>query len=366
MSPIGPASTAYQFLNSYDLAGDVTCTNNGVGAFTGTINCGNYGAATNSITAAYGYDSAARLTTLTAGTPCASGTCAPFAQTQIYSATSYGPVGILAASYGNGLNLTHYYDNRMVVMDHEIFNASDTFGWATVSITGTEQTGDSGWVSVTAGGVSMKTSYGTGSTPVTLAQALMGIINQTQASLVQAAICTSTSCPAVSPSLLAQTIRVQAFQPGTTGDMTVSAISTDAGSTSPSFTATASGTVLQNGAGSTAYYYKLQYAPNGNIASSADLYNGTANYGYDTLNRLISSHRTGEGPINGVAYQYQCWSYDGFGNRLSEVDQNVACPGQAPGASNNSGLTTYTVGNHVISTTTNSADPIRTTLPVTS
>ena len=41
-----------------------------------------------------------------------------------------------------------------------------------------------------------------------------------------------------------------------------------------------------------------------------------------------------EGAINGVSYEYQCWGYDGFGNRIFELENvSTACPSPAPTAS---------------------------------
>jgi RHS repeat-associated protein len=352
--PYAPNSLGYRFLYGYDLAGNLTCANNGLASVVSSSTCANYTPITSSITASYSYDSAGRLSNVMAGTPCTSGICTPFALTTLYSATNYGPSGILNANYGDGLDLTRVYDSRGRVVDHEVYSSSDAFGWATVTISGAEQTGDSGTVSVTAGGIKMSTPYGATSTAASIATALAEAINATDKSPVTAVINPVGSA----------TIRLTAFQPGSGGDVALSAISTDSGSSSSSFATSTSGTVLSGGGSGTesdAYYYRLTYGPNGNISNAIDMYNSTVSYGYDTLNRLISA--TG----NQATYPYQCWSYDGFGNRYFELDMtsanHVACP--AANASAGSGFTaplnaqylwaTYNSSNQVTGTAVNGA-----------
>ncbi len=203
------------------------------------------------------------------------------------------------------------------MVDHEVYPTTDTFGWATVSISETGKPGDSGTVSVTVNGLTMSTPYGANSTSNTIAVSLADVINSTAGSAVTAAVNPAGS----------STVRLTAFQPGSAGDVSLSAFATDAGSSSPSFTVAKSGTVLTGGgtgAELQAYYYKLSYTANGNIADANDRYTGNWTYGYDTLNRLTSSLG------NGATYPYQCWSYDGFGNRWFELDMtstnHVTCP----------------------------------------
>lgn len=329
---------------TYDLAGDLTSVVDNL----------------TNITSSYTYDNARRLNTLTASTPCTIPTCLP---APLYTANSYGPAGIVSATYGNNLNLARYYDNRMRVIDNEVFPSSDTFGWATVQISGTEQAGDSGTVTVTVGGVAMSTHYGATSTPASIAQSLVNVINQTQNTPVQASICTNQSCPTGATWAW---IRLDAIMAGTSGDTSVSAISTDAGSSSSSFTATASGTVLTGGSGTLAYYYRLQHSAVGNVKSSVDMYNGNGTYSYDSLNRLTADLKANEQKINGIYYAYQCWGYDSFGNRTFELDnQTAACPSSPPAPSSVSTYsypvgssylwTTYDTNNRITGTTVNAA-----------
>ena len=49
----------------------------------------------------------------------------------------------------------------------------------------------------------------------------------------------------------------------------------------------------------------------GNIQAYTDSVNGTWSFGYDNLNRLVSSNQT---PVASTAAQAGCWSYDSFGN----------------------------------------------------
>jgi RHS repeat-associated protein len=61
----------------------------------------------------------------------------------------------------------------------------------------------------------------------------------------------------------------------------------------------------------TQYSFALGYAPNGNVSSSSDSVNGNWSYLYDNLNRLIAA---------GSAFQNSlAWSYDSFGNMLSQT-----------------------------------------------
>ena len=60
----------------------------------------------------------------------------------------------------------------------------------------------------------------------------------------------------------------------------------------------------------------LGYAPNGNLLIVSDIVMGQWNYGYDNLNRLKSATNS-NGPY---ADQTSSWTYDAFGNRLSEIN----------------------------------------------
>jgi len=130
---------------------------------------------------------------------------------------------------------------------------------------------------------------------------------------------------------------------GSSGDLALTALSAKGGSSSSlSFTVTESGALLAGGNGTDAYEYKLGYLANGNIASSSDWYAGSWVYSYDTLNRVTSS--LAGSPlllVNGTKFTDQCWTYDDFGNRTGEIDQNANCPGNLSNSPNYSTWATY-------------------------
>ncbi|WP_190273715.1 RHS repeat-associated core domain-containing protein [Granulicella mallensis] len=65
------------------------------------------------------YDSAGRLSLVT-------GYQQPASPSNLFKATSYGPVGLLESSLGNGLNETRSYDNRMRQTSYNALNAAPT------------------------------------------------------------------------------------------------------------------------------------------------------------------------------------------------------------------------------------------------
>ena len=94
---------------------------------------------------------------------------------------------------------------------------------------------------------------------------------------------------------------------------------------------------IANGSGS-------GYQPNGNVQNLSDSVMGNWTYGYDSLNRLIS------GTVSGEAYSGEstCWSYDSFGNRLSQSVSSTAC-GSNPSSTF---AATYSAANQISSVTT--------------
>ena len=327
--PFGSScANQYVFNYVYDLAGDLTSSANVFASVS------------------YSYDSASRLNGVTGynNNGCRTPPCSTDA---VYTASQFGPVGVLGGSYGNNLfNFSRLYDNRTRIVDSEVYPNTDAFGSGTVTISGTLASGDTGTVSLTVGGVAVSVPYGSGNnnTAEMIAQALATAISQAKLTPVTAKVTTSTSTPA--------TIQLNAILAGTTGNVALSIISTDANSSSTSsFTVTKSGNTLALGTGKQAYYYQLSYNSNGNLYSSNDMYNSGFTYGYDTLNRLIASAGNGSTlQINGTNYTNQCWTYDAFGNRMSELDQKGGCPGQAPSASNYSVWATYNANNQVTGT----------------
>ncbi|WP_263408413.1 RHS repeat-associated core domain-containing protein [Terriglobus tenax] len=76
--------------------------------------------------------------------------------------------------------------------------------------------------------------------------------------------------------------------------------------------------------GTSMYWYSITdssnnsgYAANGNVVAYNDAVMGQWNFGYDSLNRLTSGNAQ-TGPVPSQVGQYFCWSYDSFGNRLSQ------------------------------------------------
>lgn len=68
------------------------------------------------------------------------------------------------------------------------------------------------------------------------------------------------------------------------------------------------------------------YQANGNLQNVADSVMGTWTYTYDTLNRLIKG-TSASGVYSG---RYLCWSYDTFGNRLSQSVSTTSCSANPP------------------------------------
>ena len=331
----------YWFLYSYDLAGDLTCTNNGFATDTSTSTCASYTALANSISTTYTYDAAQRLSTLTSGNYCASPPCSPFAQTALYTATNYGPAGILGATYGNGLQLSQAYDQRMRVVDHQIYSPSETQASGSITVSGALTSGDTGTVKITLGGVELSVPYGatTYSTQTAIADEFITLINQSPEVI---ATCPNTPCWAkvtagtATTSSSGVTIPLTAILEGSTGNVAITESVTDSISVdTPSFSMAESGSALTGGSGSDAYYYQLAYKANGNINSSNDSLNSYYQYEYDTLNRVTEAAGNAQGlVINGTAYDVECWTYDAFGNRLQEAVQSPSCTTQTPGPSN--------------------------------
>ena len=83
----------------------------------------------------------------------------------------------------------------------------------------------------------------------------------------------------------------------------------------------------------------LGYAPNGNLLLVNDSVIGNWTYGYDNLNRLVSGFAS-SGPYHDTN---SAWTYDGFGNRTSEISP----------ISNSSA--TYTYGSNQVASSTTSA-----------
>jgi RHS repeat-associated protein len=81
----------------------------------------------------------------------------------------------------------------------------------------------------------------------------------------------------------------------------------------------------------TVYSFAGSYDGVSNLASYTDSVMGSWNFSYDTLNRLVSSQNTAVSSATPqFAGNYGCWSYDGFGNRLSQAMSTTACGSSPP------------------------------------
>ncbi|AEU36103.1 RHS repeat-associated core domain protein [Granulicella mallensis MP5ACTX8] len=101
---------------TYDLAGNLTSYDHGTDV------------ARNAYYGGHGlsYDSAGRLNLVT-------GYQQPASPSNLFKATSYGPVGLLESSLGNGLNETRSYDNRMRQTSYNALNAAPTSSPSTLT-----------------------------------------------------------------------------------------------------------------------------------------------------------------------------------------------------------------------------------------
>jgi RHS repeat-associated protein len=357
---ISETQSGYNLTNSYDLAGHQTSRGNN---------------ATN-ITLGYGYDSAGRLSGITSNLISYGASTYP---STLYSVSGYSPVGISQATYGGDpnntgfFNLFRYYDNRERVVDNEVYSNNDGFGTASVTIAGSVIPGDTGKVTVTAG-LTKSYSFGANDTVSSIASQIAYEFNQDGQSVVTATVGNTSSGTSGSGVCVAgvvpgstkpcAVITLKAIQLGIYGNVALAATEADANTTSPSFVATASGLALSGGTGSpqgpvSAYVYTLSYDQANNVRRSADPYNGSWFYSYDTLNRLKNSsyyNYEGSGVVvstgpNPGTYVYQCWAYDGFGNRTNELYTNSPCPVTLTNA-NSSNWATFNTSNQISGSTT--------------
>jgi len=337
-TPFSPIGAAFTLTSSYDRAGH-------------QISRGN---TATGITIGYVFDTAGRLNGITSNLASYGASTYP---TNLYSVLKYSPAGIESAKYagawnGDGyFNLYRYYDSRMRVLDNEIYPTSTaSFGTASVTITGAVTPGDTGIVSVKVSNVAYGVHFGVGSTASSIASQIaydfnhfvqspvtVVVSNNSPTGMTGAGLCVGgLASDGVTPCAV---LTLTAVQLGQYGNLPLIAMETDANTTSPSFTTTASGLALSGGIGSpqgqnTAYVYSLNYDQVGNVVRAADPLVGSWTYTYDHLNRLsTASHYGYEGNgvfASGGPYDYQCWLYDGFGNRTKELDTNGGCPSNTP------------------------------------
>ena len=189
---------------------------------------------------------------------------------------------------------------------------------------------DTGTITVVIDGISAGVNWGSTSTVANLASSLASAINTAASSVVRA------TPNATSVSLVSTTT-------GASVNYTVLASATDTnsgGGFSPSFTVQASN--MNGGANQATSYQQIYaytvptggYGGNNNLLSVTDSITGQWTYGYDTLNRLLSSTTTG-GHYGG---EHGCWIYDAFGNKQMEVfstTSSTPCASITPSAFTN-------------------------------
>jgi RHS repeat-associated protein len=190
---------------------------------------------------------------------------------------------------------------------------------------------DTGTITVTVNGVNVQANWGQGDTVSSVASRVASNINGSAAG----------SFLTASPSggQVTLTSKSESYWP-----VSVSYNGTNSNFPTPSFTATGSN-MTPNNTNETAYSYSLGYDNVGNTNSVTDSIVGGWTYGYDTLNRLITTGQASGGPY---ANQYGCWTYDPFGNRTAEVFQTSPC-------SSTPATATYNSNNQVTWTSVNSA-----------
>jgi RHS repeat-associated protein len=290
---------------SYDLAGNLYTETNGV--------------TSPAIALTYNYDAVNRLSSVTNNYP-------QDAQhpTTLFSATSYGPVGLAGASLGvnslssvTAVTRTLTYDSRQrILTDTE--NGHPNLA-PTATISGSERSyfvctsgncrshTDGGTLTVTVNGFAATATYAAGSTSATVAQSLTNALNGT-GSPVQATLSGVTITMSGASS----------YTMSTSGTVTEGGCNQSC-HTTPDFVATLAGGV----ANGPLYSYALStgggatpgYAPNGNVIGFTDSVQGQWGFMYDNMNRMTSGTPTA-GPYNGLAF---VWSYDPFGNRQSQT-----------------------------------------------
>jgi RHS repeat-associated protein len=190
-----------------------------------------------------------------------------------------------------------------------------------------DTTYDAGTISATINGVTSTAAWSQGSTASSLATALAAAINSASGSSLTA-IASGTS------------VSLKSNNTGSATNWSISTLASDMLSSkfsSASFTVSSSGMSGGADAGTstgTLYSYSIPssggYATNGNLLSFTDSVIGSWNFnvtdsngnaGYDPLNRLTAGYAS-----SGLyAGQYTCWTYDAFGNRLTEAISSTAC-----------------------------------------
>jgi len=217
------------------------------------------------------------------------------------------------------------------VSNGDDFSGTDSAATMTGGGAGTT-TYDSGTVSVTMAATTFTAPWGSTSTAQSVASQLASMIQSAESGIVTVTASGST-------------IHMASVGAGTSTNWPLSCSASDTASQSASFTANCSG--LSGGANAstgpaTLYSYTIPssggYAANGNLQNVTDLVMGSWTYGYDHLNRLTQAV-VNSGTYMGmnVGGASLGWSYDSFGNRLTQSSNSGFFPSgsvQYAGANN--------------------------------
>jgi RHS repeat-associated protein len=202
---------------------------------------------------------------------------------------------------------------------------------------------DSGTVTVTINNIVASATWGQGSTAASVASAVASAIQQAGTGVISAGANGNTN-----------TVTVQSVQTGAATDWQIQiGVSYDtADFSNPSFSFTPNG--MSGGSSQTnqtgvVYDYALQHAADGQITQAADSVNGTWNYAYDEMNRLLTAQQVDS---NNEVLKGFSWDYDRYGNRwhqnLTAGSGNPTVMGFNATSNRASSMLTYDVAGNVL------------------
>jgi RHS repeat-associated protein len=355
--PLGPCSVAYQFNYTYDFAGNMTSSNNGM-PMSGSS------ATSPAISWFETYDAANRLSQVgMTSEPWSDNLHPPVlfeANQTTYSlfgnVIPYDPfghlvranLGVTSTNTSGGIEISRQYDKRARLISEVDSGSTDTSiatgSLGTITVNGAESAlfmvqpagastksclaYDTGSLSATISSSAFNyvatASWGKGDTSTSVASKLTSAINSAAGTVV-----TATLDPTYSNyiDLLSKGV-------GSSTDYTIAVAVTDtAGNTYPYFLSNPSfvvagdnlvGGTNQDSTYGTIYSYNAGYTANGNVLLSSDSVMGDWQYNYDTLNRLTLATAGANVPA-AYANSHGCWNYDAFGNRTQESYQTTPC-----------------------------------------
>jgi RHS repeat-associated protein len=348
------------FVYSYNLIGDPVQSNNGIETTTVPAteldHTNSTSIAAPSVTWRTTYDLANHIAGVAVqDQPSVFSTTTYLADPTLLNPTNYDPFGHMTvasvgAPYGStstALNISRQYDPRGRLVNEtdggKVDTSSATVSLGVIALGGVESghyfgtypsgclTYDTGTIKVTISNDVASASWGSTDTAETMSTKLASAINTAAGAVV-------TATPDANN---ASYIDLFSTNPGAATDYSVSVAVTDTATTiypqylaNPSFSADAENLVGGSSADSTygtIYSYNAGYAPNGNILTHADSVMGRWNFTYDAVDRLVTSQNTAAGaspfPYTGM---YGCWTYDAYGNRISEAMSATPCASNPP------------------------------------